>query len=38
MELAKRDDGEQLPLVKKTVAPGDGYPGVPRLAGLLRTN
>jgi len=31
MELAKKDDGEQLPLVKRTVAPGDAYPGVPRL-------
>ena len=36
MELARRDDGEQLPPVKKTVAPGDTYPGVPRLARLLR--
>jgi L,D-transpeptidase YcbB len=36
MELAKKDDGEMLPLVKKTIAPGDTYPGVPRLAQLLR--
>lgn len=36
MELAKRDDGALLPLVKKTIAPGDSYPGVPRLAALLR--
>jgi L,D-transpeptidase YcbB len=36
MELAKKDDGEQLPLVKKSVAPGDSYPGVPRLTRLLR--
>jgi murein L,D-transpeptidase YcbB/YkuD len=34
--LAKQDDGEQLPAVKKTVAPGDSYPGVPRLARYLR--
>ena len=36
MELAKKDDGEQLPLVKKTIVPGDTYPGVPRLTRLLR--
>src|SRR5208337_4863540 len=36
IELAKKDDGEQLPLVKKTIVPGDTYPGVPRLARLLR--
>ena len=36
VELAKRDDGEQLPAIKKAVAPGDTYPGVPRLARLLR--
>ncbi len=36
MELARKDDGEQLPPVKKTVAPGDAYPGVPRLTRLLR--
>jgi murein L,D-transpeptidase YcbB/YkuD len=35
-ELAKKDDGEQLPLVKKPIAPGDSYPGVPRLTRLLR--
>jgi murein L,D-transpeptidase YcbB/YkuD len=34
--LAKQDDGEQLPAVKKAVAPGDSYPGVPRLARYLR--
>jgi murein L,D-transpeptidase YcbB/YkuD len=34
--LVKQDDGEQLPAVKKTVAPGDSYPGVPRLARFLR--
>ncbi len=36
MEMAKNDDGEQLPLVKKTIIPGDAYPGIPRLARLLR--
>ena len=36
IELAKRDDGEQLPAVKKAVVPGDTYPGVPRLTRLLR--
>ena len=35
-ELAKNDDGELLPPVKKTIAPGDTYPGVPRLTRLLR--
>src|SRR5215470_1298543 len=36
IELAKQDDGELLPPVKKAIIPGDSYPGVPRLAGLLR--
>lgn len=36
LELARRDDGEQLPAVKKAILPGDTYPGVPRLARLLR--
>ena len=36
VELAKRDDGEQLPVIKKAVAPGDTYAGVPRLTRLLR--
>ena len=36
LELSKKDDGEQLPAVKKTIAPGDSYPGVPRLIRLLR--
>lgn len=36
VELAKRDDGEQLPAGKKAVVPGDTYPGVPRLTRLLR--
>jgi murein L,D-transpeptidase YcbB/YkuD len=36
-ELAKKDDGEQLPPpVKKAIVPGDSYPGVPRLTRLLR--
>ncbi|HYA88667.1 MAG TPA: L,D-transpeptidase family protein [Nitrospirota bacterium] len=36
LELARKDDGEQLPLVKKTIVPGDSYPGVTRLTRLLR--
>jgi murein L,D-transpeptidase YcbB/YkuD len=39
VELAKQDDGEQLPppaAPKKVVAPGDTWPGVSRLARLLR--
>jgi len=39
VELAKKDDGEQLPppvAPKKTIAPGDTWPGVPRLTRLLR--
>jgi len=36
MELAKEDDGEPLPIVKKVVLPGDAYPGLPRLTRLLR--
>lgn len=35
-EFAGRDDGEQLPAFKKTVAAGDVYAGVPRLTRLLR--
>jgi murein L,D-transpeptidase YcbB/YkuD len=35
-DLARNDDGEPLPLTKKTIAPGDAYPGVPRLTRLLR--
>jgi murein L,D-transpeptidase YcbB/YkuD len=36
--LAKKDDGEQLPApaTTKVIAPGDSYPGVPRLIRLLR--
>ncbi len=36
IDLAKKDDGEPLPATKKTIVPGDAYPGVPRLARLLR--
>jgi murein L,D-transpeptidase YcbB/YkuD len=36
MELASKDDGEQLPATKKPIVPGDAYPGVPRLTRLLR--
>lgn len=36
MALASKDDGEQLPPTKKPVLAGDAYPGVPRLARLLR--
>jgi L,D-transpeptidase YcbB len=37
MDLAKKDDGEQLPPpVKKAIVSGDAYPGVPRLTRLLR--
>ncbi len=36
LKLARADDGEALPLVKKPVDPGSGYAGVPRLERLLR--
>src|SRR6202046_2927562 len=38
IQLAKKDDGEQLPATAKgkAIAPGDSYPGVPRLIRLLR--
>jgi murein L,D-transpeptidase YcbB/YkuD len=36
LDLAKKDDGEPLPAIKKAIAPGDAYPGVPRLIQLLR--
>jgi len=36
IEFAKEDDGEQLPPVRKTIVPGDSYPGMPRIARLLR--
>ena len=35
IELARRDDGEKLPAVKKTIEPGQPYSGVPRLARFL---
>jgi murein L,D-transpeptidase YcbB/YkuD len=35
-ELARKDDGEQLPAVKKAIKPGDAYPGAARLTRLLR--
>jgi len=35
IELAKKDDGAQLPAVTKTIAPGDSYAGLPRLTRLL---
>jgi len=35
VELARRDDGEQLPVPPKTLGPGSPYPGVPRLTRLL---
>ena len=33
--LAGKDDGEHLPAITKAIAPGDAYPGVPRLIRLL---
>ncbi len=36
LELERKDDGERLPLVKKTIVPGDSYPGIARLTRLLR--
>jgi murein L,D-transpeptidase YcbB/YkuD len=37
MQLAAQDDGEKLPPAKKkTIEPGDDYPGVPRLVRLLK--
>jgi L,D-transpeptidase YcbB len=35
MQLAKKDDGERLPAITRAIAPGDSYPGVPRLIRLL---
>ena len=34
--LAREDDGELLPKAKKPIEPGDAYPGITRLARLLR--
>ena len=37
MQIAVQDDGEKLPpATKKTIEPGDAYPGVPRLVRLLK--
>jgi murein L,D-transpeptidase YcbB/YkuD len=36
LEFAKEYDGKSLPAPQKTIAPGDSYPGVPQLIGLLR--
>jgi len=36
MELARQDDGEQLPVLAKPVEPGSPYDGTPRLTRLLR--
>ena len=35
LELARRDDGELLPVPRKAIRPGDSYAGVPRLMRLL---
>jgi len=36
LKLSREDDGEKLPEVTKTIDSGNPYPGVPRLARLLR--
>jgi murein L,D-transpeptidase YcbB/YkuD len=36
MQLAAKDDAEQLPPTKKPIVSGDAYPGVPRLTRLLK--
>jgi murein L,D-transpeptidase YcbB/YkuD len=36
LEFAKEYDGNQLPAIQKTIAPGDTYSGVPQLIKLLR--
>ncbi|HWC15669.1 MAG TPA: L,D-transpeptidase family protein [Terriglobales bacterium] len=36
IQLAGKDDGEQLPPSGKSIVPGDRYAGIPRLARLLR--
>ena len=35
-EIAREDEGEQLPAIVRTIQPGDYYAGVPRLFRLLR--
>jgi murein L,D-transpeptidase YcbB/YkuD len=36
LEFAKQSNGNPLPAIQKTVAPGDTYPGVPELTRFLR--
>jgi L,D-transpeptidase YcbB len=36
LEFARENDGNQLPAIQKTIAPGESYPGVPQLIRLLR--
>jgi L,D-transpeptidase YcbB len=36
LEFVKEYDGNQLPTIQKTIAPGDSYSGVPQLIKLLR--
>jgi L,D-transpeptidase YcbB len=36
LKLAKETDGTPLPLIQKTIAPGDTYSGIPQLTRLLR--
>ena len=36
LEFAKEFDGNQLPAIQKSIAPGESYPGVPKLIRLLR--
>ena len=35
LQLARRDDGELLPVPRKAIRPGDSYAGLPRLTRLL---
>ena len=36
LDLEKKDDGVQLPAIKKAILPGDVYSGIPRIVQLLR--
>jgi murein L,D-transpeptidase YcbB/YkuD len=36
LDFAKKYDGDHLPAIQKTIAPGDSYAGVPQLIKLLR--
>lgn len=36
LELAKKSDGKPLPAIKKAIAPGDSYAGVPQLTQMLK--